>query len=143
MKASLNPMFNRTAAPTKRATNLPKPNKEPVHRKKRSDAKIDIKIPLSPEQRQVLKRLAKRYRTSPTGYCSNLLGLFLRRRTEYRLVQYSPTNQKTVHAKLSQSDHDILFEYSVKWDCSLRQAAHRILTTAINVESRGLDDENF
>lgn len=143
MSDSINPMFNRTQVKSSRATNLSKPNKEPVQRKKRSDAKSDVKIPLTLEQRQIVKQLAKRHRMKPTSYCSELLGLFLRRKTEYRLVDYSAANKKTVHAKLSESDYDILFDYSIKWDCSLRQAAHRILMTAIKIESGGLANEKF
>lgn len=134
---SLNPMFNRTN--TKQTKNKPplKTNNEPLQRKKRSDAKSDVKIPLTLEQRQTIKKLAKRHRMSTTTYCSELLGLFLRRGTDYRLVEYSVKDKKSVHAKLNASDYDILFEYSTKWDCSLRQAAHRILTTAIKIESGG------
>ncbi|MEQ2529205.1 hypothetical protein WMO40_21250 [Bacillaceae bacterium CLA-AA-H227] len=134
---SINPMFNRTPSQKTTSNKQSKPNAEPVQRKKRSDAKNDVKIPLSLEQRQILKQLAKRHRMSATTYCSELLGLFLRRRTDFRLVEYSPTNKKSVHAKLNTSDYDILFEYSIKWDCSLRQAAHRIITTAINIEAGG------
>lgn len=140
---SLNPMFNRSVSQKKPSQKPSKPNVAATPRKKRSDAKNDVKIPLSLEQRQILKVLAKRQRQSVTTFSSELLGTFLRRRTDFQLVQYSPTNKKSVHAKLNASDYDILFEYSVKWDCSLRQAAHRILTTALRIETGGQYDENL
>ncbi|WP_019156854.1 hypothetical protein [Robertmurraya massiliosenegalensis] len=140
---SLNPMFNRRTSQKKPPQNPQKPNITSTPRKKRSDAKNDIKIPLSLEQRQILKKLAKTRGLSMTTYCSEVLALYLRRKTEYRRVEYSPTDKKSVHAKLHQPDYDVLFEYSVKWDCSLRQAAHRIITTVLKVESGGLENEKF
>jgi hypothetical protein len=136
-------MFNKSPVKKSPPKIQQNPNKEPVPRKKRSDAKNDVKIPMTLQQRQIIKQLAKRHRISMTTYCSDLLALFLRRKTEYRLVEYSSADKKSVHAKLSSSDYDILYEYSIKWDCSLRQAAHRIMMTAIPIESGGIGHESL
>ncbi|MDP4087548.1 MAG: hypothetical protein Q8934_23580 [Bacillota bacterium] len=140
---SLNPMFSKNNLQNTKITKVPKPNNEPVQRKKRSDAKHDVKIALSTEQRQITKMLAKRHHLSPTTYCSQLLGLFLIKNTDFQPVEYSPTDKRSVHANLSAAEYKLLFDYSVKWDCSIRQAAHRILTIAIKVESGGINIEEL
>lgn len=140
---SLNPMFSKNNLKKKKNNERSQTNNELVLRKKRSDAKHDVKIALSTEQRQMIKILANRYHLSPTTYCSQLLGLFLTRSTDFLPVKYSATNKRSVHANLSTIEYKLLFNCSVKWDCSIRQAAHRILTTALKVESGGIHFEEL
>lgn len=54
---SLNPMLNRSnTKPRVNTEKVPKPNNNIKDRKKRSDAKIDVKIPFSDDERKIIKQ---------------------------------------------------------------------------------------
>lgn len=128
----INPMFNRKN--TRKADTPLKTNNEPVQRKKRSDAKNDVKIPFDASERQRIKILARKYNTTPTQYVTSLLKLGLKRGKAYPHVPYSATNKKPIHAKLSALEYEKLFECTVEWDCSHREAAYRIVSQLLKHE---------
>lgn len=119
---------------------LDKPDKPKKPRKKRSDAKSDVKIPLTTVERQQVKILARANKMTVTEYCSHLINLYIERNWDYKEVNYH-ASEKCVHATFKQNEYDELFSFSVKWDCSLRQAAHRILLNALYFERGGIDIE--
>lgn len=139
---SLNPMFNRTKSyPRVINEKVQKVKNNVQDRKKRSDAKIDIKIPFSDEERKIIKQQAKMKNSSPTQYVSSLLVVGLTRGKAFPIVSYSATHKKSIHAKLKPSDHQKLFDCSVEWDCSLREAAYRITSLMINMNIGGKINE--
>lgn len=139
---SLNPMFNRSNTKSRVNTEkAPKTNNNIKDRKKRSDAKIDVKIPFSDAERKMIKQQAKMKNSSPTQYVSNLLVVGLTRGKAFPIVSYSATHKKSIHAKLKPSDHQKLFDCSVEWDCSLREAAYRITSLMINMNIGGIINE--
>lgn len=125
-------MFNRKN--TRKAESTLKADIEPVQRKKRSDAKNDVKIPFDTLERQRIKGLAKKYKTTPTQYVTSLLKLGLTRGKTFPHVSYSATNKKSIHAKLDDVDYGNLFECTVEWDCSNREAAYRIVSQMLKHE---------
>lgn len=116
-----------------------KPNKTTRTRKKRSDAKVDVKIPLTTTERQQIRLLAKKNNQSTTECATNLILLYISRKWDFKEIEYSSADKKFVHAKFKQSDYDELFSYAVKWDFSVREAAYRILATALWSETGGID----
>ncbi|WP_374723594.1 hypothetical protein [Calidifontibacillus erzurumensis] len=127
----LNPMFRKQSDIK---TKKEKISKDQKIRRKRSDAKHDIKIPLDVNERQFIRRLAIVHQTSMTAYCSELIEKALASNKEYPNVLYSANNKKAVHAKLSGAAFKKVQEYSVQWDCSIRCAAYRILMAALEEE---------
>ena len=132
-------MFNRKNSNknTKKQSNL-ESNNQSVQRKKRSDAKNDVKIPFNEEERRKIKVLARKHNTSPTQYVSSLLKIGLMRGKAYPPVAYSATGKKSIHAKLSESDYEQLFACTVEWDCSYREAAYRIINQMLKHEIGGI-----
>lgn len=116
-----------------------KPNKTIRTRKKRSDAKIDVKIPLTTTERQQIRLLAKTKNQSTTECATDLILLYISRKWHFKEVEYSSADKKFVHAKFKQTDYDDLFGYAVKWDCSVREAAYRILAAALWSETGGIE----
>ncbi|ADC52275.1 hypothetical protein BpOF4_21399 (plasmid) [Alkalihalophilus pseudofirmus OF4] len=102
-------------------------------RKIRSDKKIDIKVPITIEQKQKLKILARlesvktNERVSITQMASMLV--------QEGLVQYEsfPENTydaslNTIHVKLTSFYAEQLFNFELEWDVSKREAAAKILS---------------
>jgi len=113
----------------------------------RSDKKHDIKINLTMDQRQLLKRLTKNIKDSTvnkdeitqTSVCTQLLKkALLTKKTDYPEVSYPKSDSKKGRAKLEERYYNLLFEYTVKWDCSFAKAAHRIFLYALEMEAKQL-----
>ncbi len=122
--------------PSSPQKSIPSNVRKPV-RKVRKDKKHDIQIPLTEEQRRLIKVLARNRRMTPTSFCSMLLKNALIRNHDYPEVQYPSSKSKTCHAKFEEDYFEMLFGYTVRWDCSLKKAAHRILLEMLRQESRG------
>lgn len=103
--------------------NVRKTKKE---RKKRSDAKHDVKIPLTERQLQVFRIMAFHHNMSPTTYAAYLIQKGMEYNMEFKEREYRNL-RTTVHVKLNRKQYEQLFTFAVKWNCSQRQAAHRIL----------------
>jgi hypothetical protein len=125
----LNPMLNQKKESKEAAEIKP--------RKTRIDKKYPVKIPLTLDQRIQLKRMAFASNTWPTPLTGELLKAYLIRSYDYPVVVYQ-TSKKYAEAKLEKEFYNILIQYSIEWDVSIKQAAHRIFTEILRVESEGL-----
>ncbi len=121
-----NPMLNDKGKDNVRTDNKP--------RKTRSDKKYPVKIPLTLDQRIQLKRMAHARNTWPTPLTGELIKKYLIRSHDYPAVPYK-TSSKHAEAKLEKEFYDLLIQYSIEWDTSIRQAAHRIFTEILVRES--------
>lgn len=138
----LNPIFNNNHKKKEDPLLIRNVRKKPITkdegRKTRIDKKKDVKIPLSDEERKLIKRLANRRGLQPTPFCSLLVKKAL---TEYKNAQifeysYDPKG-KPYPAKLEVYYHDLLFDKTVEWDCSLKEAAYRLLKFMLIKERDG------
>ncbi|MDM5335766.1 hypothetical protein QUF84_00450 [Fictibacillus enclensis] len=114
--------------------NVRKPEKAP--RKKRSDAKFDIKIYVSEDEKRAARLLANQARLSITPYCSELVKKALCRNEIYPETEHQ-TSGKPIEIKLEPAFNEILMDYCIEWDCSKRKAVQRIFKYALKRE-RGL-----
>ena len=123
----LNPMFLRNGekkADKKVSQNVRKPA---AVRKKRSDAKKDIKVPMSIDGRKTLRSEAYKCNSTTTKIATEKVVKSLKKDCSYPEVIYL-SSEKTVHVKLDQYFYELLQEKAIEWDCSVRKAAHRILS---------------
>ncbi|WP_078557116.1 hypothetical protein [Bacillus alkalicellulosilyticus] len=111
----------------RKPSTTPKEKTQTIQRKIRSDKKKDIKIPLTLTQKQLLKKIARKNRTTVTQACTKLVEEGLTFFETFPEVDYE-NSTLTVHAKLSNFYSEQLFLYELEWDMSSRKAAHRILT---------------
>lgn len=106
-------------------------------RKKRSDAKKDIKVPVSPNEKKLLKMMA--FQKTGTPSITQLSSSLVKEGLELSYIKFAPAakypQQKDfIHVRLSQADFKALLELSIEWNCSIRKAAHRILLTILQEE---------
>jgi len=97
-------------------------------RKKRNDAKTDIKVSVSLEQKKALRILGFCENLSITQYASKLV----KEGVSKEFIQYAPRTYYSkdfefVHVKLEPPVYEKLVHLSADWNCSVRKAAHRIL----------------
>ncbi|UOE78405.1 hypothetical protein [Parageobacillus thermoglucosidasius] len=134
---SFNPMF----LPSKNKPKTIKPRKRPITRaegrKVRRDKKYPVKIMLTSQQRKAIRILAHKAGVCPTVYCTELLKKGLLREYNYPERDYPSNSQLCFPAKLEEDYRKLLFRYSIKWDCSLKRAAHRIFMTMLDLEMEG------
>jgi len=133
----INPIFTTKIDKPKIVTQKEIVRKKPITktegRKERVDKKKDVKIPFTPQERRLLKILAKKRGLEPTPYCSLLVKKGLEEYQDFPIRIYDPKGQP-YPAKLERVYHDLLFEMKVKWDCSLKEAAYRILAFMLEEE---------
>jgi hypothetical protein len=133
----INPIFtNKTARSLleeKKDIVRKKPITKKEGRKERIDKKKDVKIPFNQQERKLLKIMAKRRGLDPTPYCSLLVKKGLQEFQDFPKRPYNPKGQP-YPAKLEKVYHDQLFEMKVSWDCSLKEAAYRILAFMLEEE---------
>lgn len=104
-------------------------------RKERCDRKKDVKIPFTEEERILVKKLARKRNLEPTPYCSFLVKQALTKKYVFPICEYNPKG-KPYPAKLESYYHDLLFDYTLQWDCSFKEAAYRIIRFMLDLESR-------
>ncbi|MDM5196519.1 hypothetical protein QUF79_00190 [Fictibacillus enclensis] len=102
-------------------------------RKVRCDKKKDVKIPFTAYERQLIKKLAKLKGQDPTPYCTELIKKGLTNNYSFVDFPYDPKG-KPYPVKLESYFHDLLFDYKVQWDCSLKEAAYRIVSYMLTME---------
>lgn len=112
-----------------------KPITKAEGREERCDKKKDIKIPFSENERKLIKRLAKMDRMTPTSFCTSLIKKVLTTNNNYPIVHYDPKG-KPYPVKLEKYYHDKIFDYTVEWDCSLKEAAYRIISLVLKERSK-------
>lgn len=82
-----------------------------------------------------MKRFAKVNQLDPTPFCTLLVKKGVSGQYNIPKKRYDPKG-KPYPAKLEAYYHDQLFEYTIKWDCSLKEAAYHILIFMLEQESR-------
>ncbi|MCK1995478.1 hypothetical protein MPH61_23430 [Peribacillus muralis] len=137
----LNPFFETKKVPSKTFTNSNNVRKKPITksegRKERCDKKKDVKIPFNTYERKLIKKLARLNGLDPTPYCTDLVIKALKSNYSFPDLPYDPKGQP-YPVKLELFFHDKLFHYKIEWDCSLKEAAYRIISYMLNVEERKL-----
>lgn len=114
--------------------------RNPAARKVRSDKKWDIKIPLTLEQRRIIKRLAQAEGMYPTNYCTYVVKKGLTRGLFFPAEEqcYPADSDLCYPVKLEERFLTQLDEWVIKYDYrSRRQAAYRILWGIIRAEGAG------
>lgn len=135
---SLNPMFQKTKSSRPVPVRPPNVRKKPVTKKEgrkvRSDKKHDIKIPLTLEQRKLIKALARQSGEYPTNYLSKVMKAELPRASYIPepSVPYPSASKLSYPIKLEQMYFKQLQDVSIEWDCSLRRAAYRIISSLLS-----------
>lgn len=121
-------------------------------RQSRSDKKHDIKINLTLRQRQQLKRITKIKKDlspsnpeliTPTSVCTELMKKALLLKGEFPEVPYPKSDSKKGRAKLEDKFYSTLFDFSIKWDCSVAKAAHRIFSNILEMEGKHYDQHKI
>ncbi|MGM0877787.1 MAG: hypothetical protein ACQEWV_24370 [Bacillota bacterium] len=137
----LNPIFDNNVTKNNTFNLTPNVRKKPITkaegRKERCDKRKDVKIPFNQSERKLIKELAKKRGLDPTPYCTFLLIKALKTNYHFPECSYDPKGQP-YPAKLDQHFHDLLFNYKVEWDCSLKESAYRIVSFMLSIESREL-----
>ncbi|WP_213428295.1 MULTISPECIES: hypothetical protein [Paenibacillus] len=103
-------------------------------RKERSDKLKDIKFPVTPDQREKLRRMAKIFSSKGARNVTESSTLQLKQALDhYRLypercheVIYQDTGQY-MHVKPTRRMYDEIEELSYKWNLSIRKTTHRLL----------------
>lgn len=135
----INPIFINQKEKSHPLVTVTKVRKKPITkedgRKTRCDKKKDVKVPFSAEERELIKRISHKKGLDPTPYCTQLIKKALRGKHQFSEVAYDPKG-KPYPVKLEEYFHEQLFEYTVLWDCSLREAAYRILSFMLDLEVR-------
>lgn len=120
----LNPLFKKK---TESSLQRKQPITKAEGRKERIDKKKDIKIPFSEEERKLIKKLARASNLTPTTYCTALMKTALQTVHHYPEITYDAKGAP-YPVKLEKHFHDKVFDFTVEWDCSLKQAAYRIIS---------------
>ncbi|ERN52806.1 hypothetical protein M3689_07080 [Alkalihalophilus marmarensis] len=124
---NLNPMLNQTK----------RKQSQPSVRKKRSDSKVDIRIPIKPKDREFVLYAARNRRESITSYATGIVKAHLDRRRDFPQQVYEPSDF-IVHVKATPKMYEAIVVYSIKWNCSIREATHRIFSDALFREQGGV-----
>ncbi|MDC3424238.1 hypothetical protein NC797_06915 [Aquibacillus sp. 3ASR75-11] len=135
---NLNPMFSKMRK--KKTYNIPHEylNQPRSKRKERSDKKKDIKVPVSLGEKKQLKLLGYSQKLSSTQFASVLVEDSISRPyIEFLMAEEYPEEKYYVHVKLSKEKHREVVRLSAEWDCSIRQATHRILVNVLRQERGG------
>lgn len=95
-------------------------------RKKRSDAKHDIKFKLSADDKKLLRLKAMDHNLSLTAFASLIVKNDLLRNREYQKFEYD-NNGFFIHVVLEHDYFEMVKTLSVEWDLSYRRVVHRIV----------------
>lgn len=112
------------------------------HRKTRSDKKIDIRVPVSERNREFILWNARSKRQSMTRYATDIVRDSINRNLHFVECEYVKHDFE-VHVKAEQELYQHIVNYSVDWNCSIREATFRILSNAIHYIRGGVHIENF
>lgn len=131
---NLNPILrpNRNPASPGKPVN-PKPI-ERSERQVRSDKIHDLKFPVTPAERSEFRRQAKLKGMTETKFATALLlraiSLFRSAPLRFTDLPYTDTKQY-LHCKPTEFQYDEIFQISLAWNVSVRQAVHRLMITMI------------
>lgn len=131
---SLNPIFRKDVPVEVINHNVRKHPIDKPKRATRSDKKVHVKIPLTLEERQLVRKVAREKKMYPTHLCTYLIERGLQLGTQFPLIYYPSSSDKSYPAKLNLRSTEKIDALTIDWDCSRRQAAHRILITMLKAE---------
>lgn len=117
---NINPMLNGSGRQLK-------PHKK---HKVRADKKVDIRVPITDEDREFVLWNSRVNKESMTAFCTNLVRRQIQTKREFNPHPYAQTDF-IVHIKAEKELYEDIVDYSVQWSCSIREAAHRILTDSL------------
>lgn len=131
---TINPMFQ-----SKSKHPVTKVQHEKVNeiRKTRSDKKTDVKVPVTLEQKKLLRRAARSANFKEvTPFVSFAVKRGLARQAfNPKFKHFYPSDSSiTVHVKLESRYIDMLDDLCIEWDCSRRQAAYSVLFTIVEMD---------
>lgn len=129
-------IFGRKPATAKPKHFAPK-KRDPKPRKKRSDAKHDIKFRLSPEDKKFLKLQAMDHKMSLTAFASFVVKRELIRDKDYDVYNYDNDGQ-FVHVMLDNNCFEMVKTLSIDWDLPYRKVVHRMIKDYIFISSGGV-----
>ncbi|MBS4200262.1 hypothetical protein KHA93_11535 [Bacillus sp. FJAT-49732] len=133
----MNTLFGRKTLPVRPKAIKQNFNQEqPKKRKKRSDAKKDIKFKLSNEDKKSLQRKAMNHMLSLTAFASLIVENDLLRDKEYQDYEYD-NNGEFVHVVLKEGDFNNIQSLSIEWGISKRRVVHRIVKEYLWIVSGG------
>ncbi|WP_332698655.1 hypothetical protein [Halalkalibacter lacteus] len=118
--AYLNPMLNEQR----------RPRKTKIDRKQRSDKKVDIRVPISDDDREFVLWSARTKRQSMTQFCTEILRTQIKNNKEFHEHPYIKS-EFIVHVKADEELYRHIVSFSIEWSCSIREATHRLLTDSI------------
>lgn len=98
----------------------------PKSRKKRSDAKHDIKIRLSPDDKKTLKLHAMDHELSLTAFASLVVKKDLLLDRDYSSYLYDHSGSY-IHIVLEKDFFEMIKTLSLNWDMPYRRVVHRII----------------
>ena len=111
-------------------------------RKQRSDKKVDIRVPVTDSDREFILWSSRSRRESMTKFCTEVVQNYIANGFDFKEHPYVKTDFE-VHVKADETLYKKIVDYSVKWNCSIREATHRILTDSLFYMQGGTHIESF
>ncbi len=107
-------------------------NKPSRPRKERSDKKKDVKVPLTEEQKRLVRWGAYKKEMTATSFSTMLVEQALTKPYIKGLpvIPYEDTYDY-VHIKLKKTEYDEVVRLSILWNVSVRKGVHRILLSML------------
>ena len=112
--------------------------KKPAKRKPRSDKIKDVKFPVTPELRAILRQKAKELNVAKRNETISNTRILTEAVYQARLfpdrfpeIVYVDTGQY-MHAKPTQAIYDLVEELAFQWNVSIRRAAHRLIANYVS-----------
>lgn len=109
---------------------------DPKPRKKRSDAKHDIKFKLSPGDKKTLQLVAMDHGMSLTAFASHIVKMDLSRSKDYGFYHYDHSGQ-FVHVVLESDFFKVVQTLHINWQIPMRHVVHRIVKSYIDRTTGG------
>jgi hypothetical protein len=116
----INPMLNEQRRQRKTKNN----------RKQRSDKKVDIRVPISDGDRDFVLYNARSRRESMTKFCTDVIRIQIANNKEFHAHPYVKSDF-IVHVKADEELYRNIVNYSLEWNCSIRETTYRILTDSL------------
>lgn len=111
-------------------------------RKQRSDKKVDIRVPISDSDREFILWNARSKRESMTKFATDIVRDSVMRDFPFKEYPYEK-HFFEVHVKADQELYQHIVNYSVEWNCSIRETTYRILTNALFYIRGGIHIESI
>lgn len=111
-------------------------------RKTRSDKKIDIRVPISDDDREFIMWNARSKRQSMTSFATEIVRDYVERNLPFKEYPYKKYFYE-VHIKVDQELYQQIVNYSIEWNSSIRETAYRILVNSLYYIRGGVHIESI